>query len=344
MRALKIAVLLLVLGAGAAAVAFYRAYDLARTPYRGYTEEEIFFTVERGRGGASIADSLEELGVIRDRRLFILALRYLDRSGSLQAGEYRFSEPHSTFEVIERLTAGDIFTFAVTVPEGLTLEETAELLARQGLWEAAALRASFEDATPIAELDPDATSLEGYLYPTTYHFTRNVEPPEIARTMVAQFQKTFDPSRRSRARELDLTPRQVVTLASVIEKETGDPDERPLIGSVFWNRIERGMPLQSDPTVIYALKLQGRFDGNLRRADLELDSLYNTYRYPGIPPGPIASPGEASIDAVLEPESTSYVYFVSRNDGTHHFSSTYSEHLAAVRKFQVEFFRRKRGR
>jgi UPF0755 protein len=344
MRVLKIAVLLLVLGAAAAAVAAYRAYELARTPYRGYTEAELFFTVERGSGGASIAKALEELGVIRDRRLFILALRYLDRSGSLQAGEYRFAEPHSTFDVIERLTSGDIFTFAVTVPEGLTLLETAEHLTRQGLGETASFLASFEDVGAIADLDPLATSLEGYLYPTTYHFTRRVEPREIARTMVAQFKQTFDESRRARARELDLTPRQVVTLASVVEKETGDPDERPLIGSVFWNRIERGMPLQSDPTVIYALKLEGRFDGNLRRADLELDSPYNTYRYPGIPPGPIASPGEAAIDAVLEPQPTSYLYFVSRNDGTHHFSSTYSEHLAAVRKFQVEYFRGKRGR
>jgi UPF0755 protein len=162
--------------------------------------------------------------------------------------------------------------------------------------------------------------------------------------MVSQFKDVFDEKRRARAKELGLTAREVVTLASVVEKETGVAEERPLIGSVFRNRLERGMPLQSDPTIIYALKLEGRYDGNLRRADLELDSPYNTYRVPGIPPGPIASPGEAALDAVLHPADTPYLYFVARNDGSHQFSATYAEHAAAVRRYQVEYFRRGRSR
>jgi UPF0755 protein len=201
----------------------------------------------------------------------------------------------------------------------------------------------FDDPESIRDLDPTAWNLEGYLFPTTYRFTRAVTAEEVVRTMVAQFRSVFGERRRALATELGLTPREVVTLASIIEKETGSAPERPLIGSVFWNRLNRGMALGSDPTIIYALKLQNRYDGNLRRVDLEMDSPYNSYRYAGLPPSPIASPGEAAIDAVLEPAESDYLYFVSKNDGTHHFSRTYREHQAAVREYQIEYFRRKRN-
>jgi UPF0755 protein len=344
MRLLTSLVLLLALSAVGAGIVSYRAYTMAREPFRGYDEDEAFFTVERGATGIRIGESLEERGIIRDRRLFLLALRFRADGKTVQAGEYRFAEPLSTFDVLEKLVSGDTFTFAVTLPEGLTLLETAELLAGRDLAEGSAIRSAFEEGTLVADLDPEAFNLEGYLYPTTYRFARKVASDELARTLVGQFKRVFDEERRAEASKLGLTPRQVVTLASVIEKETGLPEERPLIASVFWNRLRIGMPLQSDPTIIYALQLAGRFDGNLRRTDLELDSPYNTYRFPGLPPGPIASPGVASIRAVLEPAETSYLYFVSRNDGSHHFSSTYSEHVNAVRKYQVEYFRRRRPR
>ena len=344
MRLFKSLVLLLALSAVGAGIVSYRAYTMAREPFRGYDEDEVFFTVERGATGIRIGESLEERGIIRDRRLFLLALRFRADGKTVQAGEYRFAEPLSTFDVLEKLVSGDTFTFAVTLPEGLTLLETAELLAGRDLAERSAIRSAFEDGTLVADLDPEAFNLEGYLYPTTYRFARKVASDELARTLVGQFKRVFDEERRAEASKLGLTPRQVVTLASVIEKETGLPEERPLIASVFWNRLRIGMPLQSDPTIIYALQLAGRFDGNLRRTDLEFDSPYNTYRFPGLPPGPIASPGVASIRAVLEPKETSYLYFVSRNDGSHHFSSTYSEHVNAVRKYQVEYFRRRRPR
>jgi UPF0755 protein len=344
MRLLKSLLLLLALSAVGAGIVAYRAYGMAREPFRGYDEDEVFFTVERGKTGIRIGESLEERGIIRDRRLFLLALRFRADGRTVQAGEYRFAEPLSTFDVLEKLVSGDTFTFAVTLPEGLTLLETAELLAERDLAEESAIRSAFEEGILVADLDPEAFNLEGYLYPTTYRFARKVASDELARTLVGQFKRVFDEERRAEASKLGLTPRQVVTLASVIEKETGLPEERPLIASVFWNRLRIGMPLQSDPTIIYALELAGRFDGNLRRTDLELDSPYNTYRFPGLPPGPIASPGAASIRAVLEPKETSYLYFVSRNDGSHHFSSTYSEHVNAVRKYQVEYFRRRRPR
>jgi UPF0755 protein len=342
MRPLKLALallLLLLIGLGALG---YRALELAREPYRGFDEDEVFYTVARGASGAQVASELEGLGVIRDRRLFVAALRLRDETGSIQAGEYRFSEPASTLSVLDRLVAGDIYTFSVTVPEGLTLVETAEHLSGQGIADRDALVGAFSDERQIEAFDPDATNLEGYLFPTTYQFTRDPAPSEVARTMVTQFRTLFDDARRARSEELGLTPREVVTLASVIEKETGAAEERPLIGSVFWNRLKRGMPLGSDPTIIYALKLEGRFDGNLRRVDLAIDSPYNTYRFAGLPPGPIASPGEAAIDAVLYPAESSYLYFVSKNDGTHHFSKTLREHSAAVRKYQVEYFRQRR--
>jgi UPF0755 protein len=344
MRALKIAALLLAIFLAAAAFVGFRAYRLVGEPYKGFPETEVFVTIERGASAVRIAESLEERGIVRDGMLFVLALRYRGQTAMLQAGEYRFAEPSSTLAVLDRLVAGDVFTQAVSVPEGLTLQESADHLAGLGLGEASAFVRSFEDRGGIRDLDPLATSLEGYLYPTTYRFPRSVEPGEVARTMVSQFKDVFDESRRARAKELGLTTREVVTLASVIEKETGVAEERPIIGSVFRNRLERGMPLQSDPTIIYALKLEDRYDGNLRKADLELDSPYNTYRVPGIPPGPIASPGEAALDAVLHPADTPYLYFVARNDGSHQFSATYAEHIAAVRQYQVEYFRRGRSR
>lgn len=344
MRLVKLIALLLIVVAALASFGVYRAYEMARTPHQGYAGEEIFFTVDRGATGTRIGRALETEGIIDDERLFVAALRLRGETGSLQAGEYRFAEPLSTLDVVERLVSGDIYTFVVTVPEGLTLSETAEHLAAKGLGEAAALEEVFQDATLVADIDSDATDLEGYLFPTTYQFTRNPEPREVARMMVAQFEEIFDDDKRSKSKALGLTPREVVTLASVIEKETGNAAERPLISSVVWNRLERGMPLAMDSTIIFALKRDGRYDGNLRRVDLEMDDPYNTYRVAGPPPGPIASPGEASIDAVLEPAETRYLYFVSKNDGSHHFSTSYREHVNAVRKYQVEYFRNRRRR
>jgi UPF0755 protein len=344
MRLLKLIALLLIVAAALAGFVVYRAYEMAHDPYQGYAGEEIFFTVDRGATGTRIGRALAAEGIIEEERLFVAALRLRGETGSLQAGEYRFAEPLSTLDVVERLVRGDIYTFAVTVPEGLTVSETAEHLAAKGISEAAALEEVFQDASLVAGIDSDATDLEGYLFPTTYQFTRNPQPREVARMMVAQFEEIFDDEKRARSKELGLTPRAVITLASVIEKETGNAEERPLIGSVVWNRLERGMPLAMDSTIIFALKRDGRYDGNLRRVDLEMDDPYNTYRVAGPPPGPIASPGEASIDAVLEPATTRYLYFVSKNDGSHHFSTSYREHVNAVRKYQVEYFRNRRRR
>lgn len=343
MKRLLQALLVIVLLTGVSgAFLLHRGYETVRTPYREYEGEEVFFTVERGATAHSVGRELEDRKVIPNAELFRLTLRLRGDTGRIQAGEYRFAEPLSTLEVIDRLVAGDIHTFAVTVPEGLTVAETAEHLAGRGFGETERLLQAFRDTSPIGAIDPVAEDLEGYLFPNTYHFPRDPPAEVVAGAMISQFKRIFDDERRARAEELGMTPREVVTLASIIEKETGKAEERPLIGSVFWNRLERGMSLGSDPTIIYALKRSGNYDGNLRRADLSLDSPYNTYRYPGLPPGPIASPGAESIDAVLHPAETDYLYFVSKNDGSHHFSRSLREHNNAVRKYQVEYFRRRR--
>ena len=342
MRVVKILAVGVVLAAVALGVVAYVVNERVHAPYKGYSQDEVFFTVDRGSSGGRIARELEEAGIVEDRRIFDAALRLRDARSSLQAGEYRFAEAATPLDVVDKLAAGDVYTFSVTVPEGLTVAETAAHLETLGLGSAEDLEAAFGETLLISELDASAIDLEGYLFPTTYQLRRNPTPDVIARTMVAQFESVFDEARRKKSDELGLTVREVVTLASMVEKETGAEEERPLIASVFWNRIERGMALASDPTIIFALKQQGTWNGNLRRVDLELESPYNTYRVPGIPPGPIASPGLDSIDAVLDPPETRYLFFVSKNDGTSHFSQTFREHANAVQKYQVEYFRNRR--
>lgn len=314
----------------------YHAYREAQAPFKGFSGDEVFVAVSAGEPSRAIARSLEGSGVIKDAGLFLVLLKLSGKAGRLQAGEYRFAEPASLLAVMDRLVAGDVFYRSVTIPEGLTLWETADLLSQRGLGDGEALRAAFRRGALVATLDSQAGDLEGYLFPETYRFVRNPTPDEIASALVDRFMSVFDDARRLRARELGFGVREVVTLASVVEKETGLRDERPLIASVFWNRLKRRMPLQSDPTIIYDLKRRGVFDGNIRRRDLTMDSPYNTYRQPGLPPGPIASPGAGSIDAVLHPTESVYLYFVSRNDGSHHFSDSLAEHNAAVRRFQLE--------
>jgi UPF0755 protein len=344
MRLVALLVTLVVLSAALLGAFVYYGYERARKPYKGFPEQEIFYTVTPGISSTSIAEALEKKGVIDDARIFLAALWYRGSTQRLQAGEYRFSEPASTFEVIDRLERGDVFYLTVTVPEGLTLVETAALFANKGLGDAEELREVFSRSELIAALDPEATNLEGYLFPETYQLPRRPSAEEIARAMVSHFKRVFDTTRQKKAEARELSPRELVTLASIVEKETGQAGERPLIASVFWNRIRRGMPLQSDPTIIYALKLEDRYDGNLRRTDLEMDSPYNTYLHKGLPPGPIASAGLESIDAVLDPPETEFYYFVSKNDGSHHFSKTLREHNQAVRKYQIEYFRNQRRR
>jgi UPF0755 protein len=243
-------------------------------------------------------------------------------------------------DVVDRLARGDVYTRRLTFPEGLTIHEMAEIFETRGFGSRASFVQAASNASLIKDLDADASDLEGYLFPETYALPRETPAARVIAMMVDRFRATYADDWRRRADDQDLTTRQVVTLASLVEKETGQAQERPIVAAVYRNRLKIGMALQADPTVVYAMQKAGIYNGNIRRDDLALDSPYNTYRYPGLPPGPIASPGAASLEAVLKPAAVSHLYFVSRNDGSHVFAETLTQHNRNVREFQILYFRR----
>jgi UPF0755 protein len=327
-------VILLALGLGA-----WAWFGLSR-PFKGYDAPEQFVEIPQGAGPSSIGKRLVDAGVVRDRFTFRLELA---RSGSgrhLQAGEYRFDRPMTVDEVIARLARGDVYLIPITFREGLTIKQMSELFEAKGFGPAADFVTAARNATLVASFDPAAHDLEGYLFPDTYALPRHATAAQLVGRMVAGFEKVLTPELRARAAERGLNVRGLVTLASIVEKETGKAEERPLVAAVYSNRLKTGMGLQCDPTVIFALEKAGRYNGNLTREDLHFDSPYNTYRYAGLPPGPIASPGRASLEAAANPADAPYVYFVSRNDGTHAFASTLAEHNHNVFEFQVKPFRK----
>jgi UPF0755 protein len=280
-----------------------------------------------------------EAGVVSDRAALRYALWMTGEGRRLQAGEYRFDRPMRPIEVVQKLARGDVFVQPITFPEGLTIREMAALYEKSGFGTAAAFIRAAGRADLVAHLDPQARDLEGYLFPDTYTLPRSATVERLIELMVERFEKAFDDTLRAEVAARGLDMRRVVTLASLIEKETAKAEERPLVAAVYANRLKIGMGLQCDPTVIYALQRAGRFTGNLRREDLLFDSPYNTYRYAGLPPGPIASPGRASIEAAIRPADVPYIYFVSRNDGSHAFAATLAEHNANVEKWQRQYFR-----
>ncbi len=339
MRKAALLVLVLLVALGGAGWWVVRG---VRAPYRGYAGEEAFVEVPPGAGTRAIGDRLVAAGVVRDRVTFRAALWLSGRAKHLQAGEYRFDEPMTPVDVLGKIARGEVFVVNVTFPEGLTIVDMAAIYEAHGFGPAQAFIDAAANPEPIKPLDPAAHDLEGYLFPDTYPLPRHTPAPRLVALMVDRFLKVFTPDMRAEASARGLTPRQAVTLASIVEKETARPEERPLVAAVYATRLRIGMPLQCDPTVIYALTRAGRYDGKIHKDDLAFDSPYNTYRYPGLPPGPIASPGKASLDAALHPSGEDYLYFVSRNDGTHVFSRTLEEHNRNVQKFQVQYFREKR--
>ena len=342
-RLLAGALLLAALAAAGAAVLISEWTRRLEAPYRGYAGDEIFVDVEPGDSTRTIAARLAAAGVVRDELTFRLAARRTGRDRELKAGEYRFDVPLSALDVVDKVARGRVHLRSITFPEGLTIGQMAEVFESAGFGAAGAFEAAAGRAALVADLDPAAANLEGYLFPETYALQREATARDLVAAMVAQFRAEFDDELRARAAERRLSVRDVVTLASIIQKETGAAAEHALVSAVFNNRLRIGMPLQSDPTVIYALERAALYDGNLTRANLQFDSPYNTYRYGGLPPGPIAAPGRAVLQATLAPADVSYLYFVSRNDGTHAFAETLREHNRNVREFQVEYFRRRRA-
>jgi len=330
----------LVMGAGGAATWVYLRF---RQPYRAYQGAEQFVEIPPGAGSRAIGDRLIEAGVVRNGLTFRVGLWTSGQGRRLKAGEYRFDRPMTPIEVIDKLARGDVYVVNVTFPEGLTVAEVGRIFEMHGLGSSSALVEQARDPSPILALDPAAPDLEGYLFPETYPLPRHADASKLVKLMTARFEHVFSPELRQAAQARGLTVHQAVTLASIVEKETGRPEERPLVAAVYENRLRIGMALQCDPTVIFALERAGKYTGNLRHDDLAFDSPYNTYRHAGLPPGPIASPGRASLEAALHPAAVDFLYFVSRHDGSHEFARTLDEHNRNVQRWQVQYFRDERA-
>lgn len=296
--------------------------------------ERVIFEVEKGQSAKEIAQNLKKKGIIRKTWATLLGYRIFFSSRSLKAGEYSIQLPLSPKDVLNILTEGKVILHTVTVPEGLIIEETAELMESQGFAKKEDFIKTSADTSLISSWDKEASTLEGYLFPETYSFSKDTTAGEIVATMVSQFIQVFTDEWRKRTDEMGMSIRDIVILASLVEKETSLPEEKKLVSAVFHNRLKIGMKLDCDPTIIYVLKREGTFKDRLRTKDLRLDSQYNTYLYSGLPPGPIANPGRDSLEAALFPAYEKYLYFVSKNDGSHHFSHTFSEHQKAVNTYQ----------
>ena len=278
-----------------------------------------------------VVRKLRDQKVVSNERLFSLWARYSGLEKKIHWGLYRFELPLSPSEVLNRMVLGKGIFQRVTIPEGLTVKEVADLLAKMGIVRVEQFFAAAYDPELLSSLGLQEKGIEGYLFPNTYNFIPETPPREIILKMTEQFRKSVEPLAGQRKEDNGLTPHEIVTLASMIEKETGVEAERPLVSAVFHNRLKLKMPLQSDPTVIYGLK---DFNGNLTRKDLYAASPYNTYRIPALPPGPICNPGLSSLRAALHPASVPFLYFVSKNDGTHHFSESLESHSQAVKTYQ----------
>ncbi len=312
----------------------------AITPFKAGAQEQAIIEVAKGISQAELSAQLAQSGVVADAEKFRRLGRITRQWAKIKAGEYEVTAAMTPLEIFARLASGVSVARPITIREGENIYEIATKLEARGLATKTRFLQLCKESSFISSLgvvSPGAeppVSLEGYLYPETYHFTKAMPPEDMIRQMTAGFLKVWTPAEDARARELGLTRHQVVTLASIIEKETGAEEERPMISSVFHNRLQKRMRLQSDPTTVYGI--WERYTGNIRRADLLEATAYNTYAIPALPVGPISNPGKLAIQAALNPVESENLYFVSQNDGTHIFSRTYEEHNLAVRKFQMD--------
>jgi UPF0755 protein len=289
--------------------------------------------IPRGTGFFEIVNILDQAGMVKSRLLFSSLALIKGVAGHIKPGEYELVTSMSPGEITDKLARGDIKIHPVTIPEDFTLRQIADRLIAEELISEESFLNVTTDPVFLESLNIDADSAEGYLYPDTYFFDRGMTTREIVRVMVNQFWKKVTPQMIERAKALGMTTTEFVTLASLIGKESGDEEEKPQVSAVFHNRLKKGMRLQSDPTAVYSLTA---YRSVVKRKDLDNDTPYNTYKIPGLPPGPIANPGIDSLKAALYPASVNYLYFVSKNDGTHIFSSNLAAHTQAVLKYQIK--------
>lgn len=315
------------------AVALLTATHLYITFYTPASRQGELKTVNISRGTSfrAVATELENAGIVRDSDSFIFIASILGAYKKVKAGEYEFNSSMTPIEILESLVKGRVKRHLLTIPEGYNITDIANALAYEGLVDAGKFIARASDRAFAASEGIDGASFEGYLFPDTYEFTRGMTNDEIIRRMAGKFKEVYALEFDRLARSKGMSMKKVVTLASIIEKETGAPGERALISAIFHNRLKKGIRLQSDPTVIYGIN---GFNGNITKKDLLSKTPYNTYVNYGLPPGPIANPGRESIRAALSPAAEDYLYFVSKNDGTHFFSRSLKEHNNAVNQFQ----------
>ena len=328
---LLILIPLLVIVCVAAGVIF-ELHTYAETPANVNAQNDVIIRVRPGQTLKSTANILHQTNLIKSRLKFILIARLKGMDKHLKAGEYLLSAAMPPRQILEIMVKGAVNLHKLTVPEGYNISQIAVLVENAKLGSKNEFIEKATDAALAIKNGIEASSLEGYLFPDTYFFPREVTIDKIILTMVNRFRSIFTTEWEKRAKDLGFTVHQIVTLASIIEKETGAAFERPIISSVFHNRLTKNMRLESDPTVIYGIK---NFDGNLTRKHLKTQTPYNTYKIKGLPAGPIANPGRASLEAALFPDKTVYIYFVSKKDNTHYFSKTLTEHNQAVRKYQL---------
>jgi UPF0755 protein len=334
----KILIVILALMLAAAGAGAWIWYCITK-PYQGFASEGVFVTIPHGASSRGVARTLESNGVVRSALAFeIYARRHPKRS--LEAGEYFFDRAVSSRDVFWKLAKGDVYQIPFTVREGETLYDIAHDLEAGHFLSADDFVKAATDPMLVRDIDPHALTLEGYLFPATYQMPRHPVAVELTAAMVKKFKEQWahiSPSKTQddKTRLASGYPiSSIVTLASLVERETPKRDERPLVAGVFENRLRKDMMLQCDPTVIYALEQEGRYNGTLTGADLHVHSPYNTYEHTGLPPGPIGNPGEASLRAALQPAQTDYLYFVANTQGGHFFSATLAEHNQNVTKYR----------
>lgn len=312
-------------------VAASAAYLSLNANYQGF-HQPVILDFPKGTSTQAMADELAQNGVIRYSWQFIMT-RALHRGAKLKAGEYQFARADNASNIFNRIARGDVFFYELVVPEGANMFDIAASVGRFDFLKSADFLRAARDPALIRDLAPQAPTLEGYLFPATYRITRSTTVEQLCALMTSQFRKQW---RDLQAAEHSQPVNDIVTLASLVEKETGRPEDRPIVASVYENRLAKGMALDCDPTTIYAALLEARYRGTIYRSDLASDNAYNTYRHTGLPPGPIANPGAASLKAALMPAETDYLYFVAKADGSggHQFSKTIEQHNAAVQQYR----------
>jgi UPF0755 protein len=307
------------------------AYLSLHTTYRAFGHP-VILDFPKGTSAQAMADDLARNGVVRYSWQFLMA-RALQPGKRLQAGEYRFARADTPLNILNRIARGDVFYYELVVPEGANMFDIAASVGRFDFLKSSDFLRAARNPALIRDLAPHALTLEGYLFPATYRITRSTTAAQLCAIMTAQFRKQW---RELQSAAHKRPVNDIVTLASLVEKETGRPEDRPIVASVYQNRLRKGMALDCDPTTIYAALLDARYRGTIHRSDLASDNAYNTYRHAGLPPGPIANPGVASLQAALMPAETDYLYFVAEPDGSgkHQFSATMAQHELAVQRYR----------